>query len=289
MPEAPSHIFCTSQSPDSLTFEWLKPLGNGAEVTSYCVEMDNGKGSFDFVAKVQDCMLVLAKLQPDSEYKIRVCAENAKGLSPWTQTLAARTSVPKPEAPRNLSCVLSEGGLIFSWQSAGHKEDETYTLEARESEKELGKEWKILYQGSDTTCEIVELLPDLEHNVRVKSINSGGESYSEHINVNRKSRATPSSVRYCEDELGTYLSWGLTGKKGDLGANIMFEAQVADTSQKADDPQTHFRTVYQGDKPSCLLEGLSPGTKYKARIRIRTDKGISKWSNHGKFSEHRFI
>lgn len=286
-PDAPSQIFCTSLASDSLTFEWLKPSGNGAEVTGYRIEMDNGRGSFDFVAKVQDCMVVLAKLQPDSEYAIRVCAENAKGVSTWSSPLAVRTLVAKPEAPVNLSYVLSEGGVIFSWQSVGGKGGETYTLEARESEAALGKEWKILYQGSDTMCETVEILPDLEHIVRVKSVNPGGESYSEHINVTIKSHATPSSIHYYEDESGNYLSWVLKKSKRDSGDNIVFEAQVSDTSQKTDE-QTHFRTVYQGEEPSCLLERLSPGTKYKARVRMKTDEGVSKWSNHGMFSHKKF-
>ena len=116
VPDAPPRVSCTSTSADMLTIEWPQPLLHGSESTFYSIEIDDGYGKYRHVAKVQVCTLVLAKLKSDTEYKIRVCAENSEGCSPWSPVASYRTisALEKPSTPRKLSHHRSVNASVFS-------------------------------------------------------------------------------------------------------------------------------------------------------------------------------
>jgi len=81
-PDPPASPRATTRSRNSLAFKWNPPNNdNGAKVTSYVLEFDEGKGGSHFVeayrGKNKQC--TVSKLQPAFSYQFRLAAINEVG------------------------------------------------------------------------------------------------------------------------------------------------------------------------------------------------------------------
>ncbi|MGJ8662688.1 MAG: N-acetylmuramoyl-L-alanine amidase, partial [Marinicella sp.] len=97
LPEPPTHLAVTSQTPGSLTIQWSAPQTDtqnlsGDAATSYRVYRSSDGKNFDNGTDVNDLFLEIQGLEPGTIEYIKVKAQNDGGLSLDSETLAARVS-----------------------------------------------------------------------------------------------------------------------------------------------------------------------------------------------------
>jgi len=289
VPDAPPWVTCTSTSADMLTIEWPQPLPQGSESIMYSIEIDDGSGRYRHVAKVQVCTLVLAKLKSGTEYKIRVCAENSEGCSPWSPVASYRTSpaLERPSTPRKLSHHRSGNASVFSWEPQGQTHGEKYVLEVAEmgddghihDNRQL---WKVRYKADEPTYTILTLKGDLRYQCSVKSVNdAGNSSYSSPIIVdmreisqNVKPPSTPRDLNYAKDT--NTFSWH-SARRTDEDVYI-FELQVVSAADLADKRKNPWKLVYRGEVSGNIHWDGEDNGKYIARVRSICGGKFSEWA-----------
>lgn len=298
VPDAPSQVVCTSTSADMLTIEWPQPTMHGAESILYSIEIDDGSGRYRHVAKVNVCTLVLAKLKCDTEYKIRVCAENSEGRSDWSPEVSYKTSpaLEKPCTPRNLSHRREGNASVFSWEPFNQTPGETYILEVAEVDDDQGREtaqktarqpWKVRYKSDETEYGILTLKGDYTYACCVKSVNDAGTSgYSSPIIVDMKAISQhvklptiPYDLSYDED-VDTFSWKSQTRSKDEV---YVFELQVGRISDVTGLKKNPWKLAYRGERSHHTgLDGLKPDA-YLARVRSLYGGKFSEWTTPVKF------
>lgn len=107
-PSSPGPPEVTSVTKNSVTLTWSRPVNNGgADITQYIVEKKQKNGSRWIRAnkqRVMDLRCKVPDLVENQEYEFRVCAENAAGCGPVSETSSfVLIQDPKypPEQPLN--------------------------------------------------------------------------------------------------------------------------------------------------------------------------------------------
>lgn len=290
VPDAPSQVMCTATTRDMLTIEWSQPRHHGAESILYSVEIDDGSG-YRRVAKVHVCTLVLAKLSSDTEYKIRVCAENSEGCSPWSPVASCRTTpeISKPHTPKNLVHRRDGNASVFSWDPHAPTEGERYVLEVAEmsnQEKDQSRRqlWKVRYKSDEPEYTIMTLKGEFKYLCSVKSVNeAGASSYSSPIIVdmteishNVKPPDAPRDFGY-DSECSTFF-WDL--EKRSTKETYIFELQMSRSSdllgsQRIKNP---WKLIHRGEESRYPMVDADDGTKYIARVRSLYGGRTSEWT-----------
>lgn len=287
VPDTPPKVTCTSTSADMLTIEWPQPVSHGSESVLYSIEIDDGSGRYRHVAKVHVCTLVLAKLKSDTEYKIRVCAENSEGCSPWSPVATYRTApaLEKPCTPRKLSHHRSGNASIFSWEPQGQTQGEKYVLEVAEmgdtghDNKQL---WKVRYKSDEPEYTILTLKGDLKYQCSVRAVNdAGNSSYSSPILVdmreisqNVRSPSTPRNLGYNED-LETFSWHSKPIEREDV---YIFELQVGRVADLEDKRKNPWKLAYRGEESSDIGWNMERKGMYAARVRSLCGGKFSEWT-----------
>lgn len=289
VPDAPPRVSCTSTSADMLTIEWPQPLLHGSESTFYSIEIDDGSGKYRHVAKVQVCTLVLAKLKSDTEYKIRVCAENSEGCSPWSPVASHRTipALEKPSTPRKLSHHRSGNASVFSWEPCSPTHGEKYVLEVAEMDNQRSMDekrqlWKVRYKSDEPEYTILTLKGDLKYQCAVKSVNDAGNSSycrpiivdMKEISQNVKPPSMPQDLKY-DDDTDTFSWKSKTRAKEDV---YIFELQVVLAADLEDKKKNPWKLVYRGEESSNIGWDVESGAKYLARVRSIYGGKFSEWT-----------
>jgi hypothetical protein len=134
VPNQPSQPAMVSSTANSATLEWPPISGNGSEILSYTLELDEGSQGYEFVAKVQERTVTLSNLKSDVPYKVRVCAENSEGCSAFGPELVFQTSnTQTPEAPEISKFTVSEASVKLSVHSTGEDGDNVHIFELSET------------------------------------------------------------------------------------------------------------------------------------------------------------
>jgi hypothetical protein len=306
VPDAPREILVTSLPDDSAKLEWNVPKANGADILAYTVELDDGSGQFSCIAKVQLPSLMLSKLAPKTEYRIRVCAENSEGCGEWSHVArhliagndANTCSTQKPGTPKHLRHERLKNSSIFRWDPQGaHIVRQKYILEISEVDKNKNAAhiWKVRYKSEEPQHEIHTLKSDLKYQISVKSIADGGDSsYCRPIFINMKditgkvqTPCTPRNFSYEEGRQGPALSWHLDP---DEAVDCIFELYVAMTEdlghKKNYVRKNAFNLLYRGDTMSHILgDDVVANKSYTARVRAMRSGKTSQWSEDLRFKK----
>ncbi len=324
-PDAPAAITCHSTSIDMLTLRWDKPKSNGADILAYTVELDDGSRQFRAIARVQVCSLVLANLERDQTYKIRVSAENSEGRSAWSPVVVhvvggtgdhwssdspswtlgsddygiCSNSDDGPATPTNLRHHRMKNSSVFSWDPQRNPlANQKFILEIAEVDenKNAAHIWKVRYKSDEPRHEIHTLKSDLRYQVAVKSTTSlGDSSYCEPIMIDMKkftdevpAPIAPRDLTHAEGPGHSRLSWHLDPADA---VDCIFELYVANTEdlshKKKYIRKNSFNLLYRGDGMSHTFgEELAGGNHYTARVRAMRGGKTSEWSEDVGF-EHK--
>lgn len=313
LPSAPGVPTMVNASNDAILFQWQPSQGNGADVTGYLVEADDGHGGeFRLMGRTPHPQYGLTGLASGLDYRMRVRAENVEGLSAWSPTCIARTAARPPLAPNAPIKVSStESSIHITWAApeydggmpiidyiveiqpkdgSGGDGNTTTKHAARAAATSLAlqrnpADWKVVFKGTATACTVASLRAGCTYRARVKARNECGEGpYSVAMDMST-SPAVPeppgelSLTQRTQSVLG--LKWKPPEHDGGsavLSYKIEYRplGQKIEDSSDAEGPQ--YSIAYEGSDLTVDVKDLIPGTKYEFRAASRNKQGFSAWS-----------
>lgn len=259
------------RGPTTLELSWAAPASHGADITHYLVEVCEGvpvhaqqvppPPAAPVTHTTDSTQILLADLQPETNYRVRVQAVNAVGAGPLSSpALRTSTQAPPPPAPA-LEC-LSAGhnSLRLRWTDHQAARDVLhYTLDMEVKPNVFA----TLYQGSSRSYKALRLQENQPYRFRVRASSDAGDGpYSEPYTFTT-SRALPPPVKAPRasplGESSCLLEWQPVKPVGDDPVSYVVQLQHAGSSE--------FSVVYRGRDTSCTLSHLVPrGSFHWARV-----------------------
>jgi fibronectin type III domain-containing protein 3 len=301
VPATPDAPAVASASSDAIVLLWPPVAGNGAEVTGYQVEMDDGEGGeMAFVGRTHEAQFSVGRLRSGLTYQFRVRAENSEGYSQWSRVSEARTAPTPPQAPRPPTrSHATHSSIAIAWTAPEYDGGSPVLAYQVEMEpkcsaamRDWPAEWLRVYEGCDPACTLGGLRAGCTYRVRIKAVNAIGEGpYSMAVDVATahacpEAPETLSALSRMQDRL--VMTWNPPPHNG--GTPILsykLEYRVAgaveQTPQEACDMLAGFspdyQTVYEGMERTAILDGLAPGMRFEFRCAAANKQGFSPWSN----------
>ncbi|CAL8094173.1 unnamed protein product [Calicophoron daubneyi] len=213
-PSAPKSLTVIGHTRTSLHLKWSAASDNGSRITAYRLEYapvsslnrqwcttdsgipENGVVSPEFVegfhGLTKSCKLT--QLTPSTEYLLRVMAENALGLSPWSSVISASTSGSPPPTPRTPFLVAADvHSLTLAWHQSSDSTkppgnstpvsaEVNYTLEM--DDEAMGHGFVTVFDGTGTEHCVENLRRNTRYRFRLAASNVDGRSrWSEVVTV----------------------------------------------------------------------------------------------------------
>ena len=171
-PACPPSLAVCSSSSYSISVKWKRPAEHGSAVTQYRVQWGVGTGERELSSVTTERRRYnLTDLRPDTNYCIRVQAENATGLGPFSPWLKVSTR-PLPPAPPKLDCPnVSHNQLKLRWGDTKTSLGTNYVLEMENSRRQ----WQQLYSGNNVSYKVNKLVENTEYRVRICAITEAGQ------------------------------------------------------------------------------------------------------------------
>lgn len=99
-PEAPCVTQITSSA---IRIKWTAPEDNGKSILYYKVETDGADGMlFETDVPASNAFLKIVDLSAQTEYKLRLAAVNAVGVSSWSSAVSVMTKAAPPPPPQDI-------------------------------------------------------------------------------------------------------------------------------------------------------------------------------------------
>ena len=181
-PGAPRNLKVSDVTKTSCKLTWTAPESDGGSpVTGYQVEKFTGTKWIRAVKKpVAECSFAFDDLLEASENEFRVCAENAAGVGPPSETTGRFVAkdpfeVPgRPDAPEVKDRTENQATLTFKApDSDGGSPIVGYVVEMK---GKLETKWKVIGKDvKDLEFVATGLQPDAECEFRVAAVNKAGQ------------------------------------------------------------------------------------------------------------------
>lgn len=297
VPSTPDAPVVASVTPNSVVLLWPPVSSNGADVSGYQVEMDDGEGSdLQMIARTHEPQFSTTKLRGGLMYRVRIRAENSEGFSQWSPVCHVRTtsSPPsKPNPPRRLQATTS--AIVLAWSPPeldGGSPISRYIVEMSPSttckatdDFSLGN-WKIIYSGSQLKYTVRGLRAGFVYKVRVKAENDTGESsYSNEVEVHTASSVpeAPEGLRAVHrSQDSVQLRWNPPRHNG--GSEIKsYKIEYRMLKRLEEEVETEsesgmFQTGIECIECDTTIRDLEPGTCYEFRCVAENNLGLSPYS-----------
>merc|ERR1719336_221957 len=191
-PASPSSLLTTTSTAYSISLKWSRPAEHGSPVTQYRVEWGAGTGERELSSALTDRRrLTLTDLRPDTSYSVRVQAENATGLGPFSHWLKVSTR-PLPPAPPKLDCLnVSHNQIKLRWGDAKTSLGTNYVVEMENSRRQ----WQQIYNGINISYKVNKLVENTEYRVRICAITGAGQGPYSTVSTFKTSLAPPPPLK----------------------------------------------------------------------------------------------
>jgi len=191
-PASPSSLLTTTSTAYSISLKWSRPAEHGSPVTQYRVEWGAGTGERELTSALTDRRrLTLTDLRPDTSYSVRVQAENATGLGPFSHWLKVSTR-PLPPAPPKLDCLnVSHNQIKLRWGDAKTSLGTNYVVEMENSRRQ----WQQIYSGNNISYKVNKLVENTEYRVRICAITGAGQGPYSTVSTFKTSLAPPPPLK----------------------------------------------------------------------------------------------
>ncbi len=185
-------------------------------------------------------------LEPNSDHEYRVRAKNDDGESEWSEFLIVRTL---PSTPQNIRVEGTKTTVSINWDSVNGATN--YDIEVNGEIIDIGNVTTYLHQ---------ELQKNTEYAYRVRARNGELASlWSEEIRVTTL-LGPPTNVVATTESTTITVRWDIVA--GASGYDIEVDGNIIDNG---------LSTTYIDD-------GLIPNTSHTYRVRVRSEGGVSEWS-----------
>ncbi|XP_048588285.1 fibronectin type-III domain-containing protein 3A [Nematostella vectensis] len=269
-PAAVSSVRCVDQSSSHLRLRWKHPADNGAQITSYNIEIAGARNiCYDVTGeneageeppRVQE--YDITDLQPSTAYRIRVQAVNKIGCGPFSPVIIASTRDLPPPAPTLEVAIASYQSLKLRWGSPGGKDNMgvTYTLEMAD---ELGN-FQTIFNGATTSHKVGKLRERTEYDFRIQASNEAGTGSYSDVFTFMTTAQPPGAIKGLRAESVTASSFTVcwepvqSVKRGD-SVEYLLQRQHVGKDQD-------FVWAYQGSDTRFAYTSLPTGSEYRFRV-----------------------
>ncbi|NWY66175.1 FND3B protein, partial [Erithacus rubecula] len=252
------HVAACQPSPSvCLVLSWEEPSNNGAEITSYNIEL--GELSVP-VGKVT--RHVLEGLLPETSYRIRIQAVNEIGAGPFSHFIKAKTR-PLPPLPPRLECAAAgPQSLKLKWGDSSSKlhsaDDMVYILQI----EDRNKRFIPIYRGPSHTYKIQRLTESTCYSFRIQAVNDAGEGPFSEISTFCTTKSVPPAIKAPRvTQLGgnsCEVTWEMVPPmKGDPVGYVL---------QVLVGRESEYKQVYKGEETTFQISGLQASTDYRFRV-----------------------
>ena len=159
----------------SFKIQWNVPMDSGGSAVSvYHLEIDDGSG-WMLLFSGDELEFVCEQLQPGTQYRVRVAAESAGGVSDYSETCFVTTEpvVPSAPAPPTLGDKPKSNSLHLAWAAPeydGGAAITEYEIDMTSPDNTT----RGVYRGRDTECVVASLLPGRPYMFQVRAQNRAG-------------------------------------------------------------------------------------------------------------------
>ncbi|EAT42465.1 AAEL006012-PA, partial [Aedes aegypti] len=271
VPKAPTLI---ARTKNSLQLRWNAAADNGAHISNYILEYDNGKynGMIHLINSQNWKQFTVNKLHPSTSYIFRLAAVNEYGRSGYSDMVKYNTAgnPPSVPAPPTLQHATASS-LKLAWQRRSPSEG--FTLQMNDLDQGYG--YKNIYTGPDTVYECVGLRRATTFQFRVKAENENGVSpFSKEVVFKTlpscPSRPTKPQVKGKIHATGFKVKWDPPVDTGGAEINL-YHLEISSGAI--------YERIYSGKESEAMIDRLSPGTTYQIRVLCEGPGGISAFSD----------
>uniref|UniRef100_A0A8B9UCV4 Fibronectin type III domain-containing protein 3B n=1 Tax=Anas zonorhyncha TaxID=75864 RepID=A0A8B9UCV4_9AVES len=242
-----------------LVLNWEEPCNNGAEITSYNIDLGDINIPVGNVTSY-----VIHDLLPETSYRIRIQAVNEIGAGPFSHFIKAKTR-PLPPLPPRLECAAAgPQSLKLKWGDSSSKlhaaDDMVYILQI----EDRNKRFIPIYRGPSHTYKIQRLTESTCYSFRIQAVNDAGEGPFSEIVTFCTTKSVPPAIKaprvtqlegnVCE------IAWEMVAPmKGDPVGYIL---------QVLVGRESEYKQVYKGDETTFQISGLQVNTDYRFRVCV---------------------
>ncbi|KAK2538356.1 Fndc3b [Columba guinea] len=247
-----SHSVC-------LVLNWEEPCNNGAEITSYNIDLGDINIPVGNVTSY-----VINDLLPETSYRIRIQAVNEIGAGPFSHFIKAKTR-PLPPLPPRLECAAAgPQSLKLKWGDSSSKlhatDDMVYILQI----EDRNKRFIPIYRGPSHTYKIQRLTESTCYSFRIQAVNDAGEGPFSEVCTFCTTKSVPPAIKAPRvTQLGgnaCEITWEMVPPiKGD---------PVSYTLQVLVGRESEYKQVYKGEETTFHISGLQVNTDYRFRVCV---------------------
>uniref|UniRef100_A0A8V0Z6V2 Fibronectin type III domain-containing protein 3B n=1 Tax=Gallus gallus TaxID=9031 RepID=A0A8V0Z6V2_CHICK len=185
------HVDACQLSPSvCLALNWEEPGNNGAEITSYNIDLGDISIPIGNVTSY-----VIHDLLPETSYRIRIQAVNEIGAGPFSHFIKAKTR-PLPPLPPRLECAAAgPQSLKLKWGDSSSKlhatDDMVYILQI----EDRNKRFIPIYRGPSHTYKIQRLTESTCYSFRIQAVNDAGEGPFSEICTFCTTKSVPPAIK----------------------------------------------------------------------------------------------
>ncbi|XP_054241937.1 fibronectin type III domain-containing protein 3B [Indicator indicator] len=242
-----------------LVLSWEEPSNNGAEITSYNIDLGHVSVPVGNVTSY-----VIKDLLPETSYRIRIQAINEIGAGPFSHFIKAKTR-PLPPLPPRLECAAAgPQSLKLKWGDSSSKlhatDDMVYILQI----EDRNKRFIPIYRGPSHTYKIQRLTESTCYSFRIQAVNDAGEGPFSEICTFCTTKSVPPAIKAprvtqlrgnaCE------ITWEMVPPmKGDPVGYVL---------QVLVGRESEYKQVYKGEETTFHISGLQVNTDYRFRVCV---------------------
>ncbi|NXU98017.1 FND3B protein, partial [Cettia cetti] len=240
-----------------LVLSWEEPSNNGAEITSYNIDLGDVSIPVGNVTSH-----VIEGLLPETSYRIRIQAVNEIGAGPFSHFIKAKTR-PLPPLPPRLECAAAgPQSLKLKWGDSSSKlhsaDDMVYILQI----EDRNKRFIPIYRGPSHTYKIQRLTESTCYSFRIQAVNDAGEGPFSEICTFCTTKSVPPAIKAPRvAQLGgnsCEVTWEMVPPmKGDPVGYVL---------QVLVGRESEYKQVYKGEETTFHISGLQVNTDYRFRV-----------------------